>query len=154
LKKKQITEIPASERSAEEWAVGEILRTGEHLNGRLNEALKPFGVSFTQYTALRILRDGEEGVASSSIGERMYTRDSDVTRLVDRLIGRGFVERSRDAADRRIVRVRLTKQGVELVERLDAPVLALMAKSFAGLKAKRVRRLIEILGQLRSVGKN
>jgi DNA-binding MarR family transcriptional regulator len=50
--------------------------------------------------------------------------------------------------------VRLTKQGVELVERLDAPVLALMAKSFAGLKAKRVRRLIEILGQLRSVGKN
>ncbi|MEX2301360.1 MAG: MarR family transcriptional regulator [Bryobacterales bacterium] len=149
MKKKQSTELLPSMRSAEEWAVGEILRAGEHLNGRLNEVLKPFGVSFTQYTALRIVRDGEEGIASSSIGERMHTRDSDVTRLVDRLIGRGLVERSRDAADRRIVRVRLTEQGTELIERLDAPVLALMAKSFAGVKAKRVRRLIEVLGHLR-----
>ena len=141
-------------RSAEEWAIAEILRAGEHLNGRLNNALKPFGVSFTQYTALRIVRDGTEGVASSSIGEQMYTRDSDVTRLVDRLIGRGLVERSRNAADRRIVRVRLTAQGAELIERLDGPVLALIAKSFAGLKAKRVRRLIEVLGQLRRSDEN
>jgi DNA-binding MarR family transcriptional regulator len=58
------------------------------------------------------------------------------------------VERSRDTADRRIVRVRLTRQGRELVEQADAPALAVMATSFAGIKAKRIRRLIETLGQL------
>jgi DNA-binding MarR family transcriptional regulator len=148
VKKKQALEMPATVRSAEEWAVGEILRAGDHLSGGLNEALKPFGLSFTQYTALRIVGAEEQGLASSAIGDRMFTRESDVTRLVDRLVGRGWVERSRDTADRRIVRVRLTRQGRELVEQADAPALAVMAKSFAGIKAKRIRRLIETLGQL------
>jgi DNA-binding MarR family transcriptional regulator len=151
LGKKQVLEMPPAVRSAEEWAVSEILRTGDHLQGCLNEVLKPFGVSFTQYTALCIVRDEEAGIASSAIGERMFTRDSDVTRLVDRLVGRGLVERSRDGADRRVVRVRLTQGGKDLVERLDGPVLALMARSFAGIRPKRVRRLIEILGHVREV---
>jgi DNA-binding MarR family transcriptional regulator len=148
LKKKQVLEIPASVRSPEEWAVSEILRCAEHLNASFNEALKSFGVSFTQYCVLRILR-GEEGLASSAIGERMFTRDSDVTRLVDRLVGRGLVERYRDAKDRRVVRVRLTPAGAELAGRLEGPTLELATRQFAGIKPKRLRRLIEILRQLR-----
>jgi DNA-binding MarR family transcriptional regulator len=149
LKKEQSLEMPRSVRSAEEWAVGEILRAGDHLNACLNEALKPFGVSFTQYTALRSLDDEEEGLASSAIGDRMFTRDSDVTRLVDRLVRHGWVERKRDANDRRIVRVRLTTQGRELIEQIDTPALALITRNFAGIKAKRIRRVIETLAQLR-----
>jgi DNA-binding MarR family transcriptional regulator len=79
----------------------------------------------------------------------MVTRDSDVTRLVDRLAARGLVERYRDADDRRVVRVRLTAAGAELLGRADGPFLALAEQQFAGIKAKRVRRLIEILRQLR-----
>lgn len=138
-------------RSPEEWAVSEILRCAEHLNACLNDSLKSSGVSFTQYSALRIL-SGEEkgGLASSAIGERMITRDSDVTRLVDRLVARGLVERYRDTADRRVARVRLTPGGTELVGRLDGPILELAAKQFTGIKPKRIRRLIEILRQLRN----
>lgn len=143
--------MPLTARSAEEWAVSEVLRSADHLNGRLNEALKPFQVSFTQYTALKSIRDDRDGLTSTAIGERMYTRDSDVTRLVDRLVKRGLVERNRDKADRRVVRVRLTRQGAELMERLDGPVLGAIATSFAGVKAKRVRRVIEILRQLQGL---
>ena len=129
--------------------VTEILRCAEYLNACFNEALKPFGVSFTQYCALRILSGEEEGLASSAIGERMVTRDSDVTRLVDRLVARGLVERYRDAADRRVVRVRLTSAGTELVGRLEGPTLALVEQQLAGIKPKRIRRLIETVRQLR-----
>jgi DNA-binding MarR family transcriptional regulator len=149
LKKKQVLEIPPSVRSPEEWAASEILRCAEHLDACFNEALKPFGVSLTQYSALRILSGEQEGLASSAIGDRMVTRDSDVTRLVDRLAARGLVERYRDADDRRVVRVRLTAAGAELLGRADGPFLALAEQQFAGIKAKRVRRLIEILRQLR-----
>ena len=135
-------------RSPEEWAVREVLRAADNLHAKWNEALKPFGVSFTQYGALRILSGEEQGLPSSVIGERMTTRDSDVTRLVDRLVARGLVERHRDPEDRRVVWVRLTPAGTELVGRLDSPTLALAARQFAAIKPKRVRRLIEILRQL------
>jgi DNA-binding MarR family transcriptional regulator len=148
LRKKQLLDIPPSERSAEEWAVSEILRSGEYLSGCLNETLKPFGLSFTQYSALRILLDEEDGLPSSAIGERMTTRDTDVTRLVDRLAARGLVERRRDAKDRRIARVGLTPVGRELLDRVDSPTLAVVAQRFAGIKPKRIRRLIETLRQL------
>ena len=148
MKKKSLIEIPDSERSAEEWALSEILRCADFLNASLNEALKPSGISFTQYSVLRILRAEEDGVASSSIGGQMTTHDSDVTRLVDRLVKRGLVTRQRDAADRRVVKVRLTPAGKELVDRLNGPTLALIERRFAGIKPKRVRRLIEVLQQL------
>jgi DNA-binding MarR family transcriptional regulator len=149
LKKKQALEIPPSVRSAEEWAASEILRCAEHLDACFNEALKSFGVSFTQYSALRILSGEQEGLASSTIGDQMVTRDSDVTRLVDRLAARGLVERYRDSDDRRVVRVRLTPAGTELLGRVDGPFLALAEQQFAGIKPKRIRRLTEVLRQLR-----
>lgn len=136
-------------RSPEEWAVREILRCAEYLNACLNDALKSSGVSFTQYSALRILSGEEEGLASSTIGERMITRDSDITRLVDRLAARGLVERYRDPGDRRVARVRLTPAGTELVGRLDDPILTLAVQQFSKVKPKRIRRLIEILRQIR-----
>jgi DNA-binding MarR family transcriptional regulator len=149
LKKKQAVEIPPSARSPEERAVHEILRSAEHLHACFNDGLKTSAVSFTQYGALRILSGEERGLPSSTIGDRMTTRDSDVTRLVDRLVARGLVERYRDEKDRRVVRVRLTAAGTELVQRLDGTILALAQRQFAGIKPKRVRRLVETLQQLR-----
>ena len=137
-------------RCPEEWALHEIFRAGEHLSSRFNAALKPSGVSFTQYNALRILQGEKDGLPSTAIGERMVSRDSDVTRLMDRLVKRGLVERERDPQDRRIVRVRLTAAGLALVEHLEESMLEVTRHSFAGVKAKRLRRLIEVLLQIQN----
>lgn len=150
MKKKSLLEIPDSERSAEEWAVSEILRCGDSLNARLNEALKPHGISFPQYSVLRILGRQEEAVSSGLIGGQMTTHDSDVTRLVGRLVERGLVTRRRDPADRRVVKVGLTPAGRELVDRLDGPTLGLIERCFAGIKPKRVRRVVEVLRRVRN----
>ena len=61
------------------------------VEAKLNE----FGLTGTQYNALRILRGaGPEGLPCSEIGERMITHDPDVTRLLNRLEKRGFVKRA------------------------------------------------------------
>ena len=83
--------------SLEEEAVLNVLRTADVLLQRLTTVLKPFKLSHSQYNVLRILRGaGPEGLACREIGERMITRDPDITRLLDRLEARGLLTRTRD----------------------------------------------------------
>src|SRR5215471_12619391 len=80
----------------EQEAYLSLLRTTDKLQTAIEGELKKFGLTGTQYNALRILRGaGAEGLPCSEIGERMITRDPDITRLLDRLQKRGLVERIR-----------------------------------------------------------
>ena len=77
-------------------------------------------LSLSQYNLLRILRGaGPEGHPVGAIAKRMINRDPDVTRLVDRLLIRGYLVRERDDHDRRVVRVILSPEGAEVLGRLD-----------------------------------
>jgi DNA-binding MarR family transcriptional regulator len=74
-----------------------IVRTADLLGRKGVELLKEADLSPNQYNVLRILRGaGAEGLACGEIGERMVTRDPDITRLLDRLEKRELVKRSRD----------------------------------------------------------
>jgi hypothetical protein len=82
--------------SLEGEAVVSLHRTADQLNGRFSDMLKPYGLSPTQFNALRILRGaGVGGRTCSEIAERMINRDPDITRLLARLERRGLVVRSR-----------------------------------------------------------
>jgi DNA-binding MarR family transcriptional regulator len=88
--------------SREQEAYLSLLRTADALQARVEARLKEFGLTGTQYNALRILRGaGPEGLPCCEIGERMITHDPDITRLLNRLEDRGFVERTRARHDRR-----------------------------------------------------
>ena len=81
-----------------------ILRTADVLETQIEAKLKEFGLTGTQYNALRILRGaGAEGLPCTEIGERMITHDPDITRLLDRLQKRGLAERTRGKHDRRVI---------------------------------------------------
>src|SRR5918992_748846 len=109
--------------SLEEEAFLNLQRTGDALLHGLEAALKPVGLSPSQYNVLRILRGAEaEGLACREVAERMVTRDPDITRLLDRLEARGLVIRARDREDRRVITVRITPEGLRLLQELDAPV--------------------------------
>src|SRR5215211_3825704 len=80
------------------------------------------GISISQYNILRILRGARpRAIKSSDIADRMIYRDSDVTRLVDRLSKQGLVGREQDPEDRRVVLVRITDAGLTLRARLGEP---------------------------------
>jgi len=113
--------IPFTSREAEAYL--SLLRTSVALQTQFEAQLKEFGLTGTQYNALRILRGaGPEGLPCREIGERMITRDPDITRLLDRLEDRGFVQRTRAKHDRRVIYGKITAAGLRLLREMDKPL--------------------------------
>lgn len=136
--------------SLEEEAYLNMLRTVNALSQELGELLRTHDLTSAQYNVLRILRGaGEGGLTASDIGERMITRDPDVTRLVDRLEKRGLVERWRCEADRRVVWTRISPEGREAIDPLDQPIHDLHVAQLEHLGAEKLRTLVGILEQAR-----
>ena len=136
--------------SLEEEALLSLQRTADQLQWRVSELLKPYGISPTQYNALRILRGArEQGRSCSEIAERMINRDPDITRLIDRLERRGLVQRAREEKDRRVVIARITPAGLQLLKRLDRPVEQLTRKILGHLGNQRLTTLIKLLEMAR-----
>jgi DNA-binding MarR family transcriptional regulator len=138
-------------RLLEEEASLNIVRTADVLMAALTDLLKPYLLSPTQYNVLRILRGaGKDGASCKEIGQRLVARDPDITRLMDRLEQRGLVLRDRSREDRRVVRHRLTKAGLELTNDLDRPIEALHQKTMRHMKAEKLRDLVGLLEEIRA----
>src|SRR5262249_1134237 len=136
--------------SVEEEALLALMRTADQVGQRNAEILKPFGLSPTQYNALRILRGGgEKGLPCSEIAVRMINHDPDISRLLDRLAKRGLVERSREEKDRRVVTARITKDGLELLSSMDRTVRDAPKQLLTGIGEKRLQTLLRLLRTVR-----
>ena len=134
----------------EEAAFLDLLRTTDMLSRGLLKVIKAEDLSATQYNVLRILRGSPQGLLCGEIASRMITRDPDVTRLLDRLEKRGLISRCREAKDRRTVMGRITPEGLEVLARLDGPVLAAHRQQLGHLGQERLRTLAELLEVARS----
>jgi DNA-binding MarR family transcriptional regulator len=123
-----------------------LMRTADALSRGAEEILKRAGLSHTQYNVLRILRGaGEQGLCCREVAERMITRDPDITRLVDRLERRGFLLRSRDSGDRRVITVRITTAGMKVLKNLDGPLTEYHRKRLSHMDKGDLRQLSELL---------
>jgi len=123
-----------------------LLRTASELDQQVTRALKPAEVTPAQYNVLRILRNaGSVGLACSDVSARLVRHDPDVTRLLDRLEARGFVKRSRDTEDRRVVMARITPDGRAVLDKLGPSIAALHARQFEHLSRDEFRSLVTLL---------
>ena len=126
-----------------------LLRAADGLNGDLARLLRPKGLTTPAYNVLRILRGGpDDGLPCSEIGARMINRDSDVTRLTDRLVAQGLAARKRQEEDRRVVKVAITDRGHELLRELDEPVLALHKEQLRHVSRSDLTALARLLGRV------
>jgi DNA-binding MarR family transcriptional regulator len=138
-------------QSLEQEAYLNLLRTADALFRREEKLLKGMDLSPAQYNVLRILRGAEpEGLACRDIGERMLTRDPDITRLLDRLEQRKLVRRSRTQKDRRMIITRITSLGCELLRELDVPIRSLSLDALSHMGNRRLRTLVSLLEVARS----
>ena len=136
--------------SPEEEIYLNILRTSEVLSWGVSETLKGAELTLTQYNVLRILRGaGSEGATCGQISERMATKDSDITRLLERLDARGLITRERDEHDRRYVTVRITPAGLRLLAGLDEPIAACHKRQLGHLGKERLASLGALLDAAR-----
>lgn len=134
----------------EEIVFLELLRTTDMLTRGLVTLLKNEDLSSNQYNVLRILRGSPDGLPCGEIASRMITRDPDITRLLDRLEKRDLISRCRETKDRRMVMARITKDGLNLLGRLDEPVEEAHRRQLGHLGRERLQALTELLHAARS----
>ena len=103
--------------------VVESMRLGQFMSDEISCALYPYGLSIQQFNVLRILRGCQEKPASLQyITSRMIHKTSNTTRIVDRLLTKKLVNRKPCAENRRMVEIKITKVGLELLTTID-PVI-------------------------------
>jgi DNA-binding MarR family transcriptional regulator len=78
----------------------------------------------------------------------MISHDPDMTRLLDRMEKRALITRQRQKDDRRVVKTRITAEGLSLLKRLDQPVRELHKRQFRHICAAQLKNLIETLDQV------
>lgn len=126
-----------------------LQKAADKLALQAEQLLKSQGLTGAQYNVLRILRGAEpHGLACSSIGERMISHDPDMTRLLDRMEKRVLITRQRQSDDRRVVKARITGNGLEMLRRLDPGIRNLHKRQFAHVPTTRVRMLADLLEEL------
>lgn len=139
-------------KSLEEEVILNVARTAEYISSVSAKVFKAAELTRTQYNVLRILRGaGSEGLSCSEIGSRMVTKDSDVTRLLDRIENRGLISRERPANYRRIVIARITEEGLRVLADLDKPVDEVNRRLVGHLGKKKLQTINELLEAIRDI---
>ena len=96
-----------------------IIYTANWLNEKMGQILATEDITQQQYNILRILRGSECPLSTLKIRERMLDKMSDTSRIVDRLIVKGLVEKTACIKDKRLVDITISKKGLQLLEKLD-----------------------------------
>ncbi|MEY2958564.1 MAG: hypothetical protein RLZZ01_1132 [Actinomycetota bacterium] len=98
--------------------VTSLVRVHQLVLARIEELLKPHGLTFARFELLRLLAFSRQGVLPlGKVGERLQVHPASVTNAVGRLEGAGLVERSPNPADGRSVLVSITASGRVVVDR-------------------------------------
>jgi DNA-binding MarR family transcriptional regulator len=130
-------------------AVVNVLFTSGWLNNKINGVLKPYGISAEQYNVLRILKGQHPKPATLGlVQERMLEKMSNATRLVDKLIAKGMVDRRQCPANRRAVDILITPKGIALLEEISPQMKEL--DNTLGLCCEESQQLNLLLDKLRS----
>jgi DNA-binding MarR family transcriptional regulator len=115
-----------------------------------DELFAGFDVTAQQYNVLRLLKAARpERVPTLALADRLISRAPDVTRMIDRLEERGLVARERLPDDRRVVRVSITDRGLALLSEIAKPLAACHQKQLGHLSTADLRRLAELLREVR-----
>lgn len=104
-------------------AILNIMLTSSHLRERLNSICMIHRISLQQFNILRILKGiHPQGFPRCEISERMVERAPDTTRLIDRLVKSGYVQREKSVADMRQSIARITEKGISLLEAINKQI--------------------------------
>lgn len=127
-----------------------LIYTYNAISAKMQEFLKTESLTMQQYNILRILRGQHPNPSTNTlVKERMLDRNSDVTRIIDRMIRDGLVSRVNCESDRRRVDITITEVGLDKLKRLDA-MSAQMDTIASGLSEEEATIMNDMLDKLRS----
>src|SRR5687768_12430179 len=107
-------------RSGHQKALINLLYTASWVQGKQQDFFKSFKITAQQFNILRILKGQHpQSISATEIKSRMLDRNSDVSRLLDRLVGKELVTKRTCPNDKRATDVNITEAGLELLKTLD-----------------------------------
>ena len=107
-------------KSGHQKALINLLYTASWLQGRQQDFFKPFKITPQQFNILRILKGQHpKSISGTEIKARMLDKNSDVSRLLDRLVAKNLISKQICPNDKRATDVSITEQGLELLRDLD-----------------------------------
>lgn len=124
-----------------------VMLANATIEGLLDEAFAGKGLTQPQYNVLRILNGIHPGAHSrGEIARRMVRRAPDLTRMIDRLVRMGLVEREKGEQDHRQSLARITAKGREMLEQMHptvAHINTMLAKRMTADEARQLSSLLE-----------
>lgn len=130
-------------------ALVNLLFTAGQINSRINESLRPLDLTFQQFNILSIIKGQPQGQANvNTIKERMFDRMSNVSRLLNKMVTKGWITKDRCSVDQRVVYLSITDEG-EHFRKIGRIELDKMMNSCQKLNLEESELLNSILEKLR-----
>lgn len=108
-------------KSPNQKALLNLIFTSNWIHNKQQEFFKPFGITSQQFNILRILKGQHpNSISATEIKSRMLDKNSDISRLLDRLILKNLVEKKSCPSDKRASDVFITTEGIALLETIAA----------------------------------
>jgi MarR family transcriptional regulator for hemolysin len=137
-------------KSSKDPGIGALLgETGRAWRYRLDQRLKPLGLSQAKWITLLKLSCADEGMTQTELADRLGVEGPTLARLLDRMAADGWIERRESDEDRRSKTVHLRPKACGLLERITAVAMQLNADLLEGVPAGDLRCCIEVLQRIK-----
>jgi MarR family 2-MHQ and catechol resistance regulon transcriptional repressor len=117
--------------------------TSSYLSNISDKIFIKYNISSQQYNVLRILRGAKKAIKVSTVKERMIEKSPNTTRLMDKLVTKDLIFRSRREKDRRAVYVEITKNGLDLVNSINVDDQKINLANISTEEAIELNRLLD-----------
>jgi DNA-binding MarR family transcriptional regulator len=135
-------------QSEAQKAMINLMFTHNWVTERIKEILAEDGITMQQFNILRILRGSDPiPLSTLSIRERMLDKMSDTSRIVDRLLAKGLVDKKTCVTDKRLVDIYITSEGKKLLEKLDhkSDAMNAIASKLSNNELEKLNELLDLL---------
>ncbi len=149
IPKLRLNLIWKKDNSLENIAWRNFAATYRTVHSHIDSDLRRYHLTSPQYTVLRILGTAEKSLPMNEIGRALIVTVANVTTIVDNLEKRHYVKRVRDMGDRRVIKVELTAQGIDLFKRINSAHRKQIAKLMQGLSRAELESLITYTTKIR-----
>ncbi len=136
-------------KSPQQKAIINIRFTSNFLGNIQQNTMNQYDLSMPQFNILRILRGAGEAINVNTVKDRMVEKSPNTTRLMDKLIDKGLIERTRCEDDRRVVFVKISENGLSVLSEIDKNTdINLLIN--AGLSDEEANTLSDLLDKTRA----
>jgi MarR family transcriptional regulator, 2-MHQ and catechol-resistance regulon repressor len=135
--------------SSKHKAIVNVMFTEVWINNRLRAVFKNYKITPQQYNVLRILRGAyPEFMNPKAIKDVMIDKNPDLTRLCDRLLSMGLIDRCINTENKRMMDIQINQKGLEMLEKMEPPIKNI-ENNLIGLTEEEAETLSQLLDKLR-----